>query len=78
MGDLSEERKQFYTDIVNKTKLEYDEIGEQIEQELIAVKERIAKLNEDKAAALQVYSGACRRLGVENEFEAEEEEEEEE
>lgn len=74
MGELSEEKKRFYTDIVNKTKLEYDEIGGQIEAELVKVKERIAKLNEDKAAALQVYSGACRRLGVPNEFEADEEE----
>ncbi|MBN2382029.1 hypothetical protein JXQ70_04015 [bacterium] len=74
MSDLSEDRKRFYTDIVNKTKRDYEQIGEQIEAELVKVKERIAKLNEDKAAALQVYSGACRRLGVENEFETEEEE----
>lgn len=75
MSELSEERRLFYTDIINKTKLEFEEIGEEIEQELIKVKERIALLNEDKEAAMQVYGGACRRLGIENEFENEDEEE---
>jgi len=75
MSPLTDDQRSFYTDIVSRTKEEYEELGDQIEQELIAVKERIARLNEDKEAALQVYSGACKRLGVHNEFEAEEEEE---
>jgi hypothetical protein len=70
---LNDEKKRFYNDIVKATKKEYDDIGERIELELIEVKERIAKLNENKEAALQVYSGACKRLGVANEFESEEE-----
>lgn len=76
MGDITEERRQFYEDIISKTKEEYEEIGQKIDQELIEVKERIATLNENKEAALQVYSGTCRRLGVANEFEADEDEEE--
>jgi hypothetical protein len=39
------------------------------------VKERLAELQNAKNAAKQVYDGACKMLGVENELDKEEEEE---
>jgi len=46
-----------------------------IEEELAKVKDRLADLQAKKNAAKQIYDGACKMLGIENDLEKEEEEE---
>jgi hypothetical protein len=55
------------------TRRQIADLNTQIEEELARVKERLAELQNAKNAAKQIYDGACRMLGVENDLEKEEE-----
>ena len=50
------------------TRKQIDEMNAQIEEELAKVKERLADLQTRKNAARQIYDGACRILGIENDL----------
>ena len=71
---LSKEQEQFYQSTLEMTKKQIAELNTQIEEELAKVKERLAELQNAKTAAKQIYDGACKILGVENDLEKEEEE----
>jgi hypothetical protein len=70
---LTDEQAQFYRRTLEITKKSIDELNAQIEEELAKVKERLADLQAKKNAAKQIYDGACRMLGVENDLEKSEE-----
>ncbi len=76
MGVLNEEQKKFYEETLKHVKNEIADIDNQIEEELARVKQKLAELQKAKKAALQVYAGACARLGIENDLAGEEESEE--
>ncbi len=69
---LSQEQTQFYQSTLEMTRKQILDINGQIEDELAKVKERIARLQAAKAAARQIYDGACKMLGVDNDLEKEE------
>jgi len=75
MSTLSESQKKFYEETLKHVKNEIAEIDNSVEEELAKVKERLAELQKAKKASLQVYGGACARLGVENDLVGEEESE---
>ena len=68
---LSKEQEQFYRTTLEMTRKQIDELNSQIEEELAKVKERLALLQNAKNAARQIYDGACKMLGVENDLEKE-------
>jgi ElaB/YqjD/DUF883 family membrane-anchored ribosome-binding protein len=70
---LTDEQAQFYRQTLEIARKSVDEINAQIEEELAKVKERLADLQGKKNAAKQIYDGACKILGVENELEKVEE-----
>ena len=70
---LSNDQQQFYRQTMEITKRQIGDLNAQIEEELAKVKERLAELQNAKNAAKQIYDGACRILGVENDLEQEEE-----
>jgi hypothetical protein len=70
---LSNDQQQFYRQTMEITRRQIVELNAQIEEELAKVKERLAELQNAKNAAKQIYDGACRILGVENDLEQEEE-----
>jgi hypothetical protein len=70
---LSSEQEQFYRTTLDMTRKQIDELNAQIEEELAKVKERLAELQNAKNAAKQIYDGACRILGIENDLEKDEE-----
>ncbi len=76
MGVLSDDQKKFYEETLKHVKNEIADIDNQIEEELARVKQKLAELQKAKKAALQVYAGACARLGIENDLAGEEESEE--
>ncbi len=76
MGVLNDEQKNFYEETLKHVKNEIADIDNQIEEELARVKQKLAELQKAKKAALQVYAGACARLGIENDLAGEEESEE--
>jgi hypothetical protein len=78
MRQLSAERAKFYQNIVDTCKAEYKSINTEIERIVNEAREQVGEFERDKEAALMVYAGACRRLGIENEYEQEEEGETEE
>ena len=55
------------------TRKQISDLNGQIEDELAKVKERLAELQNTKNAAKQIYDGACKMLGVENDLEKEDE-----
>ncbi len=69
---LSKEQTDFFQTTLEMTKKQIAELNEQIEAELSKVKERLAELQNAKNAAKQIYDGACKILGVENDLEKEE------
>jgi len=69
---LSKEQTDFFQTTLDMTKKQIGELNEQIEAELSKVKERLAELQNAKNAAKQIYDGACKILGVENDLEKEE------
>ncbi|MCG6921100.1 MAG: hypothetical protein LJF15_08465 [Acidobacteria bacterium] len=75
---LTDEQTKFYRQTLEVTRKQIDEMNEQIEEELAKVKERLADLQARKNAARQIYDGACRILGIENDLGPTEETEEQE
>jgi hypothetical protein len=73
---LSKDQTELYERTLEMTRRQIAELNAQIEEELSRVKDRLAELQNAKNAAKQVYDGACKMLGVENELDKEEEEEE--
>jgi hypothetical protein len=71
---LSKEQVQFWQTTLEMTRSQISDLNGQIEEELAKVKERLAELQNKKNAAKQIYDGACKMLGVENDLEKEEEE----
>ena len=66
---LSEDQVRFYKQTMDMTRQQINDLNVQIEDELAKVKERLAELQAAKNAAKQIYDGACKMLGVENELE---------
>ena len=73
---LSKDQAQFYQQTLEMTRKQISDLNTQIEEELAKVKDRLAELKNAKDAAKQIYDGACKMLGIENDLEKEEEEEE--
>jgi hypothetical protein len=70
---LSKDQTEFYERTLEMTRRQIADLNAQIEEELARVKERLAELQNAKNAAKQIYDGACKMLGVENELDKEEE-----
>ena len=68
---LSDEQSKFYRQTMEMTQQQINDLNGQIEEELAKVKERLAELQTAKNAAKQIYDGACKILGVENDLEKE-------
>ena len=66
---LTDEQTQFYRQTLEMTKKGIEELNGQIEEELAKVKDRLADLQSKKNAAKQIYDGACKILGIENDLE---------
>jgi conjugal transfer/entry exclusion protein len=71
---LSEDQVKFYQHTLEVTRKQINDINGQIEEELAKVKERLAELQSAKNAAKQIYDGACKILGIENELDRDDEE----
>jgi len=71
---LSKDQAQFYQQTLEMTRKQIGDLNAQIEEELAKVKDRLAELKNAKDAAKQIYDGACKMLGIENDLEKEEEE----
>jgi DNA repair exonuclease SbcCD ATPase subunit len=69
---LWEEQLRFYRNTLEVTKKQILDLNGQIEEELAKVKERLAELQNARNAAKQIYDGACRILGIENDLEGDE------
>lgn len=72
---LSDEQTRFYRQTMEMTRQQINDLNGQIEEELAKVKERLADLQSAKNAAKQIYDGACKMLGIENDLEKNEESE---
>ena len=70
---LSKDQAQFYQHTLEMTRKQIDDLNGQIEAELAKVKERLAELQNAKNAAKQIYDGACKILGIDNDLDKEEE-----
>ena len=70
---LSDDQAKFYRQTMEMTRKQIGDLNAQIEDELSKVKERLADLQARKNAAKQIYDGACKMLGVENDLEKDEE-----
>ena len=70
---LSKDQTQFYQQTLEMTRRQISDLNSQIEDELAKVKKRLDELQKAMDAAKQIYDGACRMLGVENDLEKEEE-----
>ena len=66
---LTDEQSNFYRQTLEITKKSIEELNGKIEEELAKVKERLADLQAKKNAAKQIYDGACKILGIENDLE---------
>jgi hypothetical protein len=69
---LSKEQTEFFQMTLDMTRKQIGELNGQIEEELSKVKERLAELQNAKNAAKQIYDGACKILGIENDLDKEE------
>lgn len=69
---LSKEQTEFFQTTLDMTRKQIGELNGQIEEELSKVKERLAELQNAKNAAKQIYDGACKILGMENDLDKEE------
>ncbi len=69
---LSKEQSTFYQQTLEMTRKQINDLNTQIEEELAKVKERLAELQNAKNAAKQIYDGACKILGIENDLDKEE------
>jgi ElaB/YqjD/DUF883 family membrane-anchored ribosome-binding protein len=70
---LSDDQERFYKQTLEMTRKQINDLNGQIEEELSKVKERLADLQARKNAAKQIYDGACKMLGVENDLDRDEE-----
>jgi len=70
---LSDEQLKFYKHTLVVTRKQILDLNGQIEEELAKVKERLAELQSAKIAAKQIYDGACKILGLENDLDTGEE-----
>jgi hypothetical protein len=70
---LSDEQLKFYKHTREVTRKQILDLNGQIEEELAKVKERLAELQGAKNAAKQIYDGACKILGIENDLDTGEE-----
>jgi ElaB/YqjD/DUF883 family membrane-anchored ribosome-binding protein len=70
---LTDDQAQFYRQTLEIARKSIEELNVQIEEELAKVKERLADLQVKKNAAKQIYDGACKILGIENDLERAEE-----
>jgi gas vesicle protein len=70
---LSKDQAQFYQQTLEMTRRQIGDLNGQIEEELAKVKERLADLQNAKNAAKQIYDGACRILGIENDLDKDDE-----
>ena len=70
---LSKEQTEFFQTTLDMTRKQIGELNGQIEEELSKVKERLAELQNAKNAAKQIYDGACRMLGIENDLDSNDE-----
>ena len=68
---LTKDQTEFYQRALEMARKQVDELNEQMEAELAKVKERLGELENARDAAKQIYDGACRILGVENDLEQE-------
>ena len=68
---LSKEQTEFFQTTLDMTRKQIGELNGQIEEELSKVKERLAELQNAKNAAKQIYDGACKILGIENDLDKE-------
>ena len=68
---LSKDQADFYERTLEMTRRQIQDLDAQIEDELSRVKERLAELQNARNAALQIYDGACKMLGVENDLDRE-------
>ena len=73
MAVLTDQQRKFYETTLQVTKQEISDLKDQIEEELANVKIRLAELQNSKNAAKQIYDGACKMLGVDNDLEKEDE-----
>ena len=69
---LSKEQTEFFQTTLDMTRKQIGELNGQIEEELSKVKERLAELQNAKNAAKQIYDGACKILGIENDLDKDE------
>ncbi len=69
---LTKEQEEFFRKTLDMTREQIQVLNGQIEEELSKVKARLEELDAAKKAAKQIYDGACKILGVENELEKEE------
>ena len=74
MRQVSEDRRKFYQNVIDTCKAEFKNINSEIERIVNEARERVGEYERDKEAALMVYAGACRRLGIDNEFEQDDDE----
>jgi hypothetical protein len=70
---LSHDQILFYRQTLDMTRTQIVDLNGQIEDELAKVKDRLAELQNARNAAKQIYDGACRILGIENDLEKDEE-----
>lgn len=70
---LSDEQRKFYENNLEVIRSEVHDLKQQIEDELAKVRDRIMELQNEKKAALQMFSATCNRLGVTNDLKEEEE-----
>jgi prefoldin subunit 5 len=70
---LSKDQSEFYQRTLEMTRRQIADLNAQIEEELTRVKERLSELKNAKDAAKQIYDGACKMLGIENDLDKEEE-----
>jgi hypothetical protein len=70
---LSDEQLKFYQHTREVTRRQILDLNVKIEEELAKVKERLAELQSAKIAAKQIYDGACKILGIENDLDTGEE-----
>ena len=66
---LTDQQRKFYENTLAVTRQEMEELDRMIEEELAKVKDRLADLQAKKNAAKQIYDGACKILGIENDLE---------
>jgi uncharacterized protein YPO0396 len=68
---LSKDQAQFYQQTLEMTRRQIADLNAQMEEELAKVRERIESLRTSLDAAKQIYDGACKILGIENDLEKE-------